>query len=106
MAQQRHIVDAAAMGEAIAAQAAADEVNREAVRGVLRHAETRALASRLGLNITRAEAAVSTLSGEELASLAESARQADAQLAGGADVVVISVTTLLLIIIIVILIAN
>jgi hypothetical protein len=73
---------------------------------VLSQEPVRELADRLGLSVTRAEGAVSTLSSEELAGLAESARAAEAQLVGGADPIVISVTTLLLIIIIVILIAR
>jgi hypothetical protein len=106
MAQQRHVVDAAALSQAIAAQAAMDQLNRHAVLDVLQGADARALAAGLGLSVTRAEAAMSTLSSADLAALAESARQVDGQLAGGADPIVISVTTLLLIIIIVILIAN
>jgi hypothetical protein len=106
MAQERHVVDQAAMSQAVALQAATDSQNREAVLGVLRHTQARELADRLGLSLTRAETAVSTLTSAELAQLADSARAADAQLAGGVDRIVISVTTLLLIIIIVILIAR
>ena len=106
MAQQRHVVDPAAMRQAVADQAVTDQQNRDAVLGVLQHSQVRELAGRLGLSVTRAEGAVSTLDSVELASLAEQARTADAQLAGGADPIVISVTTLLLIIIIVILVAR
>jgi hypothetical protein len=106
MAEQRHIVDPAIMRQAIADQAATDQQNRDTVLGVLSQEPVRELADRLGLSVTRAEGAVSTLSSEELAGLAESARAAEAQLVGGADPIVISVTTLLLIIIIVILIAR
>ena len=106
MAQQRHVVDPAAMRQAIADQAMTDQQNRDDVLGVLHHSQVRELAGRLGLSVTRAEGAVSTLDSAELASLAEQARMADAQLAGGADPIVISVTTLLLIIIIVILVAR
>ncbi len=63
------------------------------------------LAGRLGLDVTRAENAVPTLSSVELARLASSARVADVQLAGG-DTVVISVTTLLLIVILVVLLTR
>jgi hypothetical protein len=102
-AQQRHVVDPTAMRQAIADQAATDQQNREAVLGVLARSEVRELAGRLGLTVTRAETAVSTLNSVELAQMADQARSADAQLAGGADTIVISVTTLLLIIIIVLL---
>ena len=103
---QSHVVDPAAMRQAVADQALTDQQNREAVLGVLQTSEARELAGRLGLNVTHAESAMSTLSSAELANLAGQARLADAQLAGGSQMVVISLTTLLLIIIIVILIAK
>lgn len=107
MAQQRHVVDPAAMRQAVAAQAATDQQNRDVVLRVLRQSQVRDVAERLGLNVTRAEGAVSTMSSAELAELAVPARAADAELAGGASrTIVISTTTLLLIIIIVILLAN
>jgi hypothetical protein len=103
MAQQRHVADPALMRQAIATQALTDQQNRDAVIGVLQRSEVRDLAARLGLNVTRAETAVSTLGSAELASLAEQARAAEAQLAGGSQTIVIGTTTLLLIIIIIIL---
>jgi hypothetical protein len=106
IAGQRHIADPAVMRAALASQAATDQENRDAVLGVLQQSEVRDMAGRLGLNVTRAETAVSTLGSAELAQLADQARAVDAQLAGGADRIVLSVTTLLLIIIIVLLIAR
>ena len=106
MAQQRHIVDPSALRQAVADQAATDRQNRDAVLSVLHGSEARELAGQLGLSLTRAESAVSTLDSAELANLADSARSADAQLAGGASTVVISTTTLLLVLIIVILLVR
>lgn len=106
MAQQRHVVDPAAMRQAVTDQAAKDQQNRDVVLRVLRHQQVRDVASRLGVSVTRAENAVSTLSSSELAELAVPARQADTALAGGSQKIIISTTTLLLIIIIVILIAR
>jgi len=107
MAQQRHVADPALMRQAIADQALTDQQNRAAVLGVLQHSQVSDLACRLGLSVTRAENAVSTLDSTELARLAGQVRTADAQLAGGgSSKVVISVTTLLLIIIIIILLAD
>ncbi len=103
---QQHIVGPADLSQALAGQAATDATNREAVTRVLQQEQVRALAGRLGLSVTRAEHAVATLGSAELASLADTARTADVQLAGGANTVIISTTTLLLIIIIVILIAR
>ncbi len=103
---QQHIVNPAAVRQALADQAATDQQNREVVTRVLQQTQVQELANRLGLNVTGAESAVATLSGAELANLAETARTAEAQLAGGRNTVVISTTALLLIIIIVILIAR
>jgi hypothetical protein len=103
---QQHVIDPAGLRQAIADQAATDQQNREAVLGVFAHSQVLELAGRLGLDVTTAETAVSGLDSAELASLADQARAADAQLAGGANTIVISTTTLLLIIIIVILIAH
>ncbi len=106
MAGQQHIVDPAAMRQAIADQAASDQRNREAVLGVLATSPAREVAAQLGLNVARAESAVATLDGAALAQLADTARTVDLQLAGGSNTVVISTTTLLLILIIVILVAR
>jgi len=103
---QQHIVGSADLNQALADQATTDATNREAVTRILQQERVRALAGRLGLSVTRAEHAVATLGSAELASLADTARTADAQLAGGANTVVISTTTLLLVLILVILIAR
>ena len=106
MAGQQHVVDPAVMRQAIAEQAVTDQQNRDAVISVLHNSQVRELADRLGLSVTSAEGAVSGLSSAELAPLAEQARTADAQLAGGSNTIVISTTTLLLVLIIIILIAR
>ena len=103
---QQHVVDPTAMRQAITDQATTDQQNREAIIGVLQHSQVRELAGRLGLSVTRAEDAVSTLGSTELAGLADSARAADIPLAGGSNTIVISTTALLLIIIIVILLVR
>jgi hypothetical protein len=106
LAQQQHVVDSAALTQAVAAQAATDQQNRDAVLGLLHRTEVREMADRLGLSVTRAESALLTLNSTELASLAGQARVADDQLAGGSQTIVLSLTTLLLIIIVVLLIAR
>jgi hypothetical protein len=106
MAQQRHVVDPALMRQAIADQALTDQQNRDVVLGVLQNSQVRNLADSLGLSVARAENAVSTLDSTELSRLADSARLAEAQLAGGSSTVIISTTALLLIIIIVILLTR
>jgi hypothetical protein len=106
MAQQKHVVDVAAMRQAVVAQVQADQQNRDAVLGALHQPQVRELAHRLGLSVTRAESAVATLDSAELARLAASVRAAKADLAGGSNTIVISTTTLLLLLIIVILLVK
>ena len=105
MAQQ-HIAAPSLMRQAVADQTVTDQQNRAAVVGVLHQPQVRDLAAKMGLNLTTAENAVSTLSSADLAKVADQARAADTQLAGGSNTVIISTTTLLLIIIIVILIVH
>ncbi len=105
MAQQAHVASPSVMQQAIAAQAATDQQNRDVVLSVLHQSRVREIAANLGLNVTDAEAAVSTLNSADLARVAGPAHMVDAQLAGG-DVIVISVTTLLLIVILVVLLAR
>ncbi len=104
--QSRHVASASAMRQAVVTQAKTDQQTRETVSRVLKHNQVRATAARLGLNVVKAEAALATMSSTELAGLAETARQADAQLAGGQSTIVISTTTALLILIIVILLVD
>jgi hypothetical protein len=107
MAQQpRHVASADTMRAAVATKAQSEQQTRDAVRRVLRHEQTAAVAARLGLNVVKAEAALATLSSADLARVADTARQADAQLAGGQSTIVISTTTALLILIIVILLVD
>jgi hypothetical protein len=105
MAQQ-HIAAPSLMRQAVADQSAVDQQNRDAVVGVLHQPQVRDLAGKLGLNLTTAENAVSTLSSAELAKVADQARAADTQLAGGSNTIIISTTTLLLILIIIILLVK
>jgi hypothetical protein len=105
-AQQRHVVSPADMRQAVAQQAQAHQQTRDALRTVLKNSQVREVANRLGLNVTRAEGAVATLTAAELEQLAGPARDLNANLAGGANTIVISTTTLLLIIIIIILLAD
>ncbi len=106
MAGQRHIVDPAAMRQALADQAATDQQNRGVVLDVLHSPQAREIAERLGLSVAGAEGAVSALDSAELERLAGTARMADSQLAGGDNTIIISTTTLLLILIIVILVVR
>lgn len=105
-AQQRHVVSPAAMRQAITHQAQAQQQTRDSLRAVLKNSQVREVANRLGLNVTRAEGAVATLTTAELEQLAGPVRDLNANLAGGASTIVLSTTAILLIIIIIILLAD
>ena len=106
IAQQRHVVSPADMRQAIAQQAQAQQQTRDSLRAVLKNAQVREVASRLGLDVARAEGAVATLTAAELEQLAGPVRDVQANLAGGATTIVLSTTAILLIIIIIILLAD
>ena len=103
---EQHIADQTAMQQAVREAQSADQNNRAAVIEALGREDVRQLADKFGLDLKDAAAAVSTLSGAQLAELAEPARAINADQTGGAQTVVISITTLLLIIIIVLLVAD
>lgn len=102
-AQQSHVISPRALDQAVQQRVAQEQSDREAIRNVLQNPTVRDVAARAGLPIEKAEAAVSTLQGDELRQAANQARQVDAQLAGGADTLVLSTTTLIIIILLVIL---
>ena len=105
-AQQARIADASALQQALAAQAAGEDAQRDVIRRVLDRADVKELAGRMGLNVADASTAVATLSGADLNAAAQHAQAMEQALAGGAATVVISLTTLLLVLIIVILLAD
>ena len=106
LTQQHHVATPSDMRQAVAQSAAARQQTRETLRTVLKDSQVRAVAARLGLSVTRADSAISTLSDTELDQLAGPARELSTQLAGGASTIVISTTTALLILIIVLLLID
>lgn len=105
-AQQRHVVEPAALRQAVTQQASVDAANRAAVRDVFQHSQVRDVANRLGLSVSRADAAVATMTSADLAEAATAARTVNTTLSGGANTLVISTTTLLLVLLIVILLID
>jgi hypothetical protein len=85
-AQQQHIVSPGTIDEAVAQHAQDSVAKRETVRTALQHADVQRVAERLGLEIARAEAAVSTLDGIELDRIASQAQVVNDALAGGQTV--------------------
>jgi hypothetical protein len=103
-AQERHVVDRSAMTAAVTAKAQADDADRAIVREALHTPQARAVADQFGLNLTRAEDAVATLSPTEVHALVSPAR-AVSNTPGG-DAIIISTTTLLLVLILIVLIVK
>jgi hypothetical protein len=94
------------LDNAIAKTLAEEDAARSTITTLLQRDEVRSLAEGYGLDVRRAEAAVSTLEGSELQRLSLLAADANVQLAGGDVILRISLVALLLIVIIVILLAN
>lgn len=103
-AQQTHVADRATLEQAVAATAAQAQADRETIRRVLARQEVKDVASRLGVDLTRADSAIRLLDGAELAQAAQYASQIDEDLAGGATTLVLTATTIIIILLIVIII--
>jgi len=105
----QHVVPPAQIATTVADHVAKQDADRTAVREALARPEVERMATTIGLDLTRAKAAVETMSGADLERAATAARDVNQQLVGGASTVVISTTTIiiaLLIVIIIILIAD
>ena len=101
----RHITDRAAIDQALTAKTASQDQQRDVIRRALQRPEAQKIASQFGLTLTQVDAAVGTLSDQDLDRVATQATRVEASYAGG-DTIVISVTTLLLVLILVVLIAR
>jgi hypothetical protein len=103
-AQQTHVIDKSALAQAVQQRVNQDQADREAIRSFLQNPQVKSVAVKAGLSVERAEAAVSTLQGNQLREVAGQARAVNQDLAGGATVV-ITTTTIIIILLIIILIA-
>jgi pyruvate/2-oxoglutarate dehydrogenase complex dihydrolipoamide acyltransferase (E2) component len=103
-ADERHVLDRAALAAAVAGRAARQDADRAAVHEALARPEVRDLASRMGVDLNRAGAVVDTLSDAELVRAAGAARQINEQLVGGQGSVTFTTTTIIIALLIVILI--
>ena len=101
-AGQQHLVNPSQLATTVADAAAKQDTNRATVREALERPEVQAVASKLGLDLSKATAAVDTLSGADLEKAANAAQQVNEQLVGGASTVVISTTTIIIILLLVI----
>jgi cell division protein FtsL len=101
---QQSVIGKSALEQAVQQRVSQEQADRDAIASLLRRAEVREIASNAGLSVENAEAAVSTLEGDDLRELAKQARQAQNDLAGGASTIVISTTTIILILLLIIII--
>jgi hypothetical protein len=101
-AGQQHVVSPGQLAATVADSAAKQDTDRASVREALERPEVQAVASKLGLDLSRATSAVDTLSGADLDKAANAAQQVNEQLVGGASSVVISTTTIIIILLLVI----
>jgi hypothetical protein len=94
------------LDSAIAKTLGQEDAARNTITTLLQRDDVRSMAEGHGLDVRRAEAAASTLQGDELQRLSLLAANANAQLAGGDTVVSISLVSLLLIVLIVVLLTR
>jgi hypothetical protein len=102
--QQGHVVNKAALDQAVQQRVSQEQADRAAIREFLHQPAVQDVAGKAGLSLEKAEAAVSTLQGSDLAQAASQARAVNSDLAGGASTIVISTTTIIIALLIVILI--
>ena len=103
-AQERHVVNPAALADAVSQHADKQDADRAAIREAFARPEVRDVAAKTGVDLSRLSAGVDTMSAGDLARAADAARQVNDRLVGGATTLVISTTTIIIILLIVILI--
>ena len=102
-AQSPHVASQAVLDAAIQQHLDETSAQREAVLKVLERDEVKAVAGRVGIDLTTAATAVSTLSGDDLKAAAAQAQQVEDALAGGQSKLVISTTTIIIVLLVIIL---
>jgi hypothetical protein len=104
-AQQAHVIDKSALAQAVQGRVSQDQADREAIRSFLQNPQVKSVAEKAGLSVERAEAAVSTLQGDQLRQAAGQARAVNQDLAGGATVVITTTTIIIVLLIIILIVA-
>jgi hypothetical protein len=102
-AQQRHIVDAAAMANAVSQHVVEQEAKRSIVRDALARPQVKEIAAMAGVDVERLTASVAVLDDQDLNRAAASAGQINDTLAGGASTIVISTTTVIIVLLLILL---
>ena len=95
-AQTSHAAPQSALDAAVQAQVASSAADRETVQRLLERPEVQAVAGDIGLDLRRAQTAVSTLDGQQLSTIAVHASQVEQVLSGGQSNVTISTTMIII----------
>jgi len=103
-AQDRHAIPPSALAAAVTDHAASLDADRDAIREALKKPEVRTVAEHMGIDIERAETSIDSLDPATVARAAESARQVNDALVGGASTITISTTTIIIVLLLIILI--
>jgi len=101
-AEQQHLVPQGQLTATVTDRVAAQDASRAAIREALARPEVRDVATSMHLDLSRAAAAIETLTGADLEQAANAARTVNEQLVGGASTLVISTTTIIIILLLVI----
>lgn len=103
---QRHVIGAVDIQAQIDAQGSQVSADHQAIQSLLERPAVRQIAASAGLDLKRASAAASVLSGDQLTDLAARARTANSQLSGGHSVTLTyGLITIILLIIIILIVA-
>jgi hypothetical protein len=103
-AQERHAIPPSALAAAVIDHAASVDADRDAIREALKRPQVRSVAEKIGVDIERAETSIDSLDPSTVARAAESARQVNESLVGGASTITISTTTIIIVLLLVLLI--
>jgi hypothetical protein len=104
-AQQNHVINQSVLDQAVQQRVSQDQADREEIRTFLHNPAVKDVAGKAGLSTDKAEAAVSTLQGDELRQAASQARMANSQLAGGSTIVITTTTIIIVLLIIILIVA-
>ena len=104
-AQQTHVINQSALDQAVQQRVSQEQADREAIRTFLHNPTVKDVAAKAGVSVDKAEAAVSTLQGDELRQAASQARTVNDQLAGGSTLVISTWTIIIVLLVIVLILA-
>ncbi len=102
-AAQEHVIGKSALDQAVQRRVSQERADREVILSLLQRQDVQDIAGKAGLSIDTAQTAVSMLQGRDLEQVAQQARVAQDNLAGGGNVTV-STTTIIIVLLLIILI--